>query len=183
MLTIRSRPQPQPQRPIVNTPGSAAPRELVLFRLNRLAVNSGQPLIRYCEGRYGISRREWRLILILGLHGACNSSELAERARLAPAPTSKAVSQLLAKTIVTRSPVPNDRRQVIIALTARGREIFEALYPIVQELNERLLSALAPEERQALDALIGKLEKHVASWMSDVELPKADRRHGHRSAG
>ena len=103
--------------------------------------------------------------------------------RLAPGPTSKAVSQLVAKAIVTRSPVPNDRRQVVIALTERGRKIFDALYPIVHELNERLLSALAPEERQALDDLIGKLEKRVASWMTDVELPKADRRHGHKSAG
>jgi DNA-binding MarR family transcriptional regulator len=167
----------------VTTPGSGAPRELVLFRLNRLAANSGQPLIRYCEGRYGISRREWRLIVILSLQGPCSSSELAERARLLPGPTSKAVSQLVAKAIVTRSPVPNCRRQVVIALTARGREIFDALYPIVQELNERLLSALAPQERQALDDLIGKLEQRVASWMTDVELPKADRRHRHKSTG
>lgn len=167
----------------MTTPGSGAPRELVLFRLNRLAAASGQPLIRYCEGRYGISRREWRLIVILSLQGPCSSSELAERARLPPGPTSKAVSQLVAKAIVTRSPVPNDRRQVVIALTARGRDIFDALYPIVQELNERLLSALAPQERQTLDDLIGKLEERVASWMADVELPKADRRHRHKSAG
>ncbi len=163
--------------------GYEAPRELVLFRLNRLAAKTGQPLIRYCEGRYGISRREWRLIVILSLQGPCRSSELAERARLQPGPTSKAVSQLVAKSIVTRSPVPQDRRQVIIALTTRGREIFDALYPIVQELNERLLAALAPDERQTLDALIGKLEERVAYWMTDVELPKADRRHRHKSMG
>lgn len=164
-------------------PGSEAPRELVLFRLNRLAAKSGQPLIRYCEGRYGISRREWRLIVILSLQGACSSSELAERAQLAPGPTSKAISQLVAKAIVTRSPVPNDRRHVVIALTARGREIFDALYPTVQELNERLLSVLSPQERQALEDLIGKLEQRVASWMADVELPKADRRHRHQGSG
>ncbi|MDV7389706.1 MarR family transcriptional regulator, partial [Arthrospira platensis SPKY1] len=114
----------------------------VLFRLNRLAANSGQPLIRFCKGQYGISRREWRLIVILSLQGPCSSSELAERARLPPGPTSKAVSQLVAKAIVTRNPVPSDRRHVVIALNDRGREIFDALYPIVQALNERLLSAL-----------------------------------------
>lgn len=164
-------------------PSSEAPRELILFRLNRLAANSGQPLSRYCEGRYGISRREWRLIAILGRQGPCSSSELAERARLLPGPTSKAISQLVAKSIVTRSPVPNDRRQVVIALTAHGRDIFDALYPIVQELNERLLSTLAPDERLALEDLIGKLEQRVASWMTDVELPKADRRHRHKRPG
>lgn len=162
---------------------SDAPRELILFRLNRLAANSGQPLNRYCEGRYGISRREWRLIVILSRQGPCSSSELAERARLLPGPTSKAVSQLVAKSLVTRSPVPKDRRHVVIALTARGRDIFDALYPIVQELNERLLSALEPDERTVLENLIGKLEQRVASWMTDVELPKADRRHRNKSTG
>lgn len=161
--------------------GSEAPRELLLFRLNRLAASSGQPLIRYCEGWHGISRREWRLILILSLQGPCSSSALAERARLAPGPTSKAVSQLVAKGIARRDPVPSDRRQVVIALNARGREIFDALHPVVQELNERLLSALTPQERQALDGLIGKLEQRVATWMTDVDLPKADRRHRHRN--
>ena len=162
---------------------SDAPRELILFRLNRLAANSGQPLSRYCEGRYGISRREWRLIVILSRQGPCNSSELAERARLLPGPTSKAVSQLVAKSLVTRSPVPNDRRHVVIALTSRGRDIYDALYPIVQELNERLLSALEPDERKVLEDLIGKLEQRVASWMTDVDLPKADRRHRNKSPG
>lgn len=39
------------------------------------------------------------------------------------------------------------------------------------------------EERQALDDFIGKLEARVASWMADVDLPKAARRHRHRSTG
>jgi DNA-binding MarR family transcriptional regulator len=148
-----------------------------LFRLNRLAAASGQPLIRYCEGGYGISRREWRLIAILGRGGPCGSTELAERARLQPGPTSKAISLLSEKGLVTRNPLPNDRRQVVIQLTASGKEIFEALYPLVQELNERLLSALTDEERRMLDVIVSKLERHVASWMDDTELPKADRRH------
>lgn len=157
-------------------------RELMLFRINRLAATSGQPLIRYCEGRYGISRREWRLIVILSLHGSCGSSELAERARLQPGTTSKAVSQLTEKGLVTRSLVPNDRRQVIIARTSRGKEIFDALYPVVQDLNERLLSALTDEERQFLELIISKLEERVGSWMSDTDLPKADRRHRQHGA-
>ena len=157
-------------------------RELFLFRLNRLAALSGQPLIRYCEGQYGISRREWRLIVILSQQGPSHSSDLADRARLPPGPTSKAVSLLAEKGLITRTPVPMDRRRVVIALTPRGHEIFNALYPVVQGLNECLLSPLSPEERRQLDLLVSKLECHVVSWMSDVQLPKADRRHKHRAS-
>ena len=162
-------------------PSSETTREVILFRLNRLAAASGQPLIRYCEGQYGISRREWRLIAILGRSGPCGSSQLAERARLQPGPTSKAISQLLEKGLATRNPVPNDRRQVVIGLTPSGSEIFDALYPVVQQLNERLLSALTDEERRMLEVIVSKLERHVSSWVDDIELPKANRRHGHHN--
>jgi DNA-binding MarR family transcriptional regulator len=168
----------------VAPPHEEAARELILFRLNRLASASGQPLIRYCEGRFAISRREWRLIAILGRSGACGSTELSERASLQPGPTSKALSLLCDKGLVTRHALPNDRRHVLIELTPPGQEIFDALHPLVLALNERLLSALSDDERRMLDAIVTKLERHVASWMDDTELPKADRRHRHRgSAG
>jgi DNA-binding MarR family transcriptional regulator len=109
---------------------------------------------------------------------------LAERASLQPGPTSKALSLLCEKGLVTRNALPNDRRHVLIELTQPGQEIFDALHPLVLALNERLLSALSDDERRMLDAIVIKLERHVASWMDDTELPKADRRHRHRgSAG
>ena len=46
-----------------------------------------------------------------------------------------------------------------------------------------LLRRAREGDAQALDDLIGKLEARVASWMTDVELPKADRRHRHKSTG
>lgn len=46
-----------------------------------------------------------------------------------------------------------------------------------------VLSDLTPAERQALDSLIGKLERCVATWMTDVELLKANRRHGRERTG
>lgn len=165
--------------PLVDTPR----RELMLFRLNRLAATSGQPLIRYCEGRYGISRREWRLIVVLSLRGPTSSSELAKRAGLQPGPTSRAISMLTEKGLAARTLQPNDRRKVTIQLTPRGKEIFDALYPVVQDLNERLLSALTDDERRVLELLVSKLQERVATWVTDIELPKADRRHGHRGAG
>lgn len=164
-------------------PADTTRRELMLFRLNRLAAASGQPLVRYCEGRYGISRREWRLIAVLSLRGPTSSSELARRAGLQPGPTSRTISMLTDKGLAARTLLPNDRRKVTIELTPRGREIFEALYPLVQDLNERLLSALSDEERRMLELLVSKLQERVATWVTDIELPKADRRHGRRGAG
>ena len=42
--------------------------DLLNYRLLRLYAQSGAPVIRLLEGRYGISRREWRLLALLAAH-------------------------------------------------------------------------------------------------------------------
>jgi DNA-binding MarR family transcriptional regulator len=151
------------------------PKDLFLFRLNKLASITGQPLIRLCEGRYGITRREWRLIVTLSREGALLSSQLAEQARIEPARTSRAVTLLAEKGLVTRVPRAHDRRYVDIQLTDRGRGIFESLYPAVVEMNTKLLSGLAEAEQANLDRLFAALEHRASSLMQEPGLPKADR--------
>ncbi|TFY97410.1 MarR family winged helix-turn-helix transcriptional regulator [Ramlibacter rhizophilus] len=149
--------------------------DLFLFRLHRMAALAGQPLVRLCEGRHGITRREWRLILTLGLGGPMLSTQLAERARIEPARTSRAVTVLAEKGLVVRAPRPNDRRRVEIRLTERGRAIFDELHPTVLALDERLLGVFSPQQRQDFQALFDQLEAHLGSWRADLALPKANR--------
>ena len=40
----------------------AALDDLLLYRLSRLLSVGGSMVIRLCEGRFGITRREWRVI-------------------------------------------------------------------------------------------------------------------------
>src|SRR5688572_29732596 len=92
-------------------------KDLFLFRLNRLAATAGRPLIRLCEGQFGITRREWRLIVILAQDGPQLSTALAHRASIEPARTSRAITVLVEKGLARRAPRPSDRRFVEIVLT------------------------------------------------------------------
>ena len=56
--------------------------DLLLYRLYRLLAVASEPVTRLCEGVHGITRREWRLVALLGQHGAQRSAHLAERALL-----------------------------------------------------------------------------------------------------
>ncbi len=164
---------------MAHTPTSS---DLLMFRLNKLASLTGQPLIRICEGRYGITRREWRMIMTLGRDGPLLSGELAQRARIEPARTSRAVTLLVDKGLAIRTPRANDRRYVTIGLTGDGRAIFDALYPVVQQLNASLMAVFTAQEQAQFDALLSRLEQRAGTWMADAELPKADRRR-HGGAG
>jgi DNA-binding MarR family transcriptional regulator len=164
--------------------GSAllAPRsldDLFLFRLSRLLSVGGTPVVRLCEGRYGITRREWRLILALAHDGPMLSSTLADRVHLLRGPTSKAVTEMVAKGLAHRRPRPSDRRRVEIGLTEAGRAIFDSLFPVAVEVNQDLLSVLSAGEVKALDSMMVRLQAQADRTLAGAVLPKADRRRGH----
>lgn len=150
--------------------------DLFLYRLTRLMAVAGAPVIRLCEGRHGITRREWRLIVALAMEGPRLSSELADRVHLDRGRTSKTVSLLAAKGLVTRQVRPHDRRQVEVALTPAGDAIYRSLFPEVADLNRSLLSVLEGEDLARLDELLHRLQAQAEARLSQADLPKADRR-------
>lgn len=155
--------------------------DLLLYRLSRLVAVGGSMVIRLCEGRFGITRREWRVIARLALEQDLLSSELAERIQLDRARTSRAVTSLVAKQLVRREAGTADRRQARLALTQRGRALHASLFPLVCDINRSLLSALSAPEVEQLERVLGTLQDRAEAMLQAAELPKADRRRGARA--
>jgi DNA-binding MarR family transcriptional regulator len=154
--------------------------DVLLYRLSRLLATAGSMVIRLCEGRYGITRREWRVLALLAQEEGLLSPQLAERAQLDRARTSKAITSLVAKKLLHRQVGPGDRRQAMLALTHEGRQLYQALFPEVVEINRDLLAALGAAEVTRLDAMFDQLQSRAEAMVSRAELPKADRRRGGR---
>lgn len=165
-----------PTRSRLSAPQSL--NDVLLYRLSRLLSSAGSRVIRLCEGRFGITRREWRLLALLAGEESLLSSELAERAQLDRPRTSKAITSLVAKQLLQRQPGPADRRQAALALSPSGRALYATLYPLVLEINRELLAPLQELEVEQLDALLERLQQRADSVVVDADLPKADRRRG-----
>jgi DNA-binding MarR family transcriptional regulator len=156
--------------------------DLLLYRLSRLLGTAGGMVIRLCEGRFGITRREWRILALLAQEDGLLSSQLAGRAQLDRARTSKAVSSLAAKQMLRREPRAGDRRQAGLFLTPAGRATYEALFPLVQDIHHQLLAGMAVADVAGLDAALDALQRRADILVAQAELPKADRRRGTRQA-
>ena len=155
--------------------------DLLLYRLSRLLAVAGSMVIRLCEGRFGITRREWRVIARLAREPELLSSELAERIQLDRARTSRAITSLVAKKLVRREAGAADRRQARVALTPAGRALYEQLFPLVCEINRGLLAPLSAADVQQLDASLALMQRRADALVLAAELPKADRRRGGRA--
>ena len=157
--------------------------DLLLYRLNRVVSTAGTMVMRLCEGRYGITRREWRALAWLGREDGVLSSLLAERIQLDRTRTSRAVTSLQAKGLLHRRSGEADRREVRLTLSVAGRALYDELMPQVRAINRELLSVLRPAEAQGLDAALGRLQQRAERLAAQSPWPKADRRRGGRGLG
>lgn len=150
--------------------------DLLLYRLSRLLATGGSTVIRLCEGQLGITWREWRLIASLRPGVSLLSSELALHAQLDRARTSRAISTLVAKGLINRQIVPSDQRKATVTLTDKGRRMYEFFFPIVTELNQRLLQGLGGETLQILDNALTHIQMQAVKLQNEAGQPKANRR-------
>lgn len=157
--------------------------DLFLYRISRLLATAGAPVVRVCEGEFGITRREWRIVALLAETEGILSSDLAVRAQLDRARTSRAVTGLVTKKLVSRTPRPGDRRAVTLALTVAGRALFDALFPRAAAINVAALSMLDAAEVELLDKVLATLQARADAMALQRDAhagPRADRHRGGR---
>lgn len=153
--------------------------DMLLYRINHLRAVGGGMVLRYCEGKFGVTRREWVLLALLAATGPIHSSELAARARLPKSATSKAVVALDRKGLITRSARRGDRRYAQLALTPAGEALYARILPVVDGINRQLLEPLSDREVAVLDGLLARMQQRANEMAQALpELPAADRRHG-----
>ncbi len=86
----------------------------------------------------------------LELAGAMSPRELADTERVRPPTMTKIVAKLEARGLVQRSPHPTDGRQVVLAATAKGRELLRQIERARDEWLTQRLAELTAAERDVL---------------------------------
>lgn len=140
--------------------------DLLLYRLHRIQGTAGRLVVQLCESEFGITRREWRVLSVLNEHEGVLSSVLAEHALLDRARTSRALTSLEAKKLITRQPRPSDRREVHVFLTDEGRRVYAQILPRVMAINRELVSSLSALQRQQLDEVVNALQAQAGRMLA-----------------
>ncbi|MBK0392701.1 MarR family winged helix-turn-helix transcriptional regulator [Ramlibacter algicola] len=154
--------------------------DLVNYRIKQLQVLGGAPALRICEGQFGLARQEWRLLAALVEHGTSSPTALAENVLMERARASRTLASLVEKHLVTRSADSGDGRRATVCATAEGRLLYARLFPLLTEVNVRLLSVLEDGELQVFEHCLDKLTANARQVLRNLpaDAPKADRRSG-----
>lgn len=154
--------------------------DLLNYQLKRLFNIGGAPAVRLCEGRYGISRSQWRLIAALTEDGPMSPSRLCERTYWEQARVSKLLTEIMGKGLVERIEDDGDRRRATVRVSAAGRKLYAELFPQLAAINRRIMAALDESEALVLEECLRKLTERAQAIYDEgggVDV-RADRRHG-----
>jgi DNA-binding MarR family transcriptional regulator len=137
------------------------------YRLSVLSNRISQDIARLYAARFDLTVTEWRLLAVLGRSPGLSASELAERTAMDKVAVSRAVTSLLASGRLRRRVHGGDRRRSILALSARGYQVYDQVVPLALDVERRLLAQFSAEERVALQVVLDRLEKAELSVSDD----------------
>ena len=136
--------------------------KFVPFRLNRLAAEVSAELSSEYRERYGLDIPEWRILATLGFRDdPCTAQYIAYCTRTHKSTISRAVAHLLEQKIIERVENEDDRRELALQLTRKGRTIYEELIPKLLHKEQDILSCLTAVERKELSNALDKIEKRL----------------------
>ena len=93
---------------------------------------------------------QFRTLVILSNQGPMNLATLAGLLDVQPSATGRMVDRLVGAGLIDRLPHPTSRRELLAALTKRGREVVRRVTAHRRDEIARIVEAMPPAERRGL---------------------------------
>jgi DNA-binding MarR family transcriptional regulator len=128
-------------------------------KLSSLLLESGVP----------IGEREWRVISVLGSYGGLTNGHVADLLKTDAATVTRAVKVLKKQGFVDSKFSKRDRRKQLIYLTQTGADFHDQITPKRIETGELIESCFSYEEKEQLQHLLNKLDRHLHHLENEQE--------------
>ena len=149
-----------PERPASRapTPEDARLAGMLLSLLPRIGKIAGQ--VAHERGAITLERARimWQLV-----ESPRRSGEIAQRCVLTPASVSELVDSLERDGYVRRSEDRNDRRVVVVEITARGKREIERVGELMTAPVAKILASLSADKRTRIAAALADLQEAFAN--------------------
>jgi DNA-binding MarR family transcriptional regulator len=142
--------------------------EFLPYRLNVVANLVSQALSRIYSERYGIGVPEWRVLVTLGQYGVMTAKQIGAHTHMHKTKVSRAVAELERRKLIARRANRADLREAFLSLAAPGRAMYEDLAPSALAFAARLIEALDPADRAALDRALRQLSERSAALVAEM---------------
>ena len=138
---------------------ATAPPSLTALTTYLLSLSGKAARQRMADRLAARGLRLWHMAVLASLDdfGPHAQRDLCLRLGLDPSDLAKAVDQFAGLGHVERTPDPDDRRRVRVAITAAGRRLLKDLQRDARRIDDEVFAALSAAERKTLHSLLTTL--------------------------
>jgi DNA-binding MarR family transcriptional regulator len=162
---VRDGSEQQPTQEILRHWREAVPED----RLAHLVKDATRALVRALQMRlveHGVSFGHWTFLRILWEHDGLTQRELSVHAGVMEPTTFSALKAMEQLGYITRRQMPDNRKNIYVFLTAKGRALKGKLVPLAEEVNRVAVTGISPADiarsREILIAIIENLARDEA---------------------
>ena len=138
-------------------------------RLAHLVKDATRALVRALQMRlveHGVTFGHWTFLRILWEHEGLTQRSLSEEAGVMEPTTFSALKAMERIGYVTRRQMPDNRKNVYVFLTPKGRALKAKLVPLAEDVNRVAVTGISPADiarsREILLAIIENLARDEA---------------------
>lgn len=141
-------------RDVLNGRQTMQAKEMAGHLIRRLHQHSTQVFAaRTKEAGFEITPVQFAALDAINDHPGIDQAGVAERIAYDRATIGEVINRLVAKGLVERAVNDTDRRARVLRLTVNGVETFQALLPVVRDLQAAILANLSAKDRVAFLSL------------------------------
>lgn len=131
------------------------------YQISVLAETISQSIASVYESRYGLMRDDWRVLVALNQEKKMRATDIAHHANLDKMQVSRAIARLEEKQLLERTVDEQDKRNLIISVTPKGRSVYQDIAPSMQARNQFLLEGLEKTEQEQFKTILKSIHNRA----------------------
>ncbi len=129
-----------------------------------LLANCQEKEVRLAEV-HNLTQAEFRCLRLFGRDENLNNKHIAERMKLSPSRLTRIIDGLVKKEYINREIDPNDRRNMRVNLSKRGKQLVQQLNKAYVNIHNEILQDIDVSQHEALITAMDHLLSALENWL------------------
>jgi DNA-binding MarR family transcriptional regulator len=118
---------------------------------------------------HNLTQAEFRCLRLFGTDESVNNKSIAERMNLSPSRLTRIIDGLVEKEYIVREIDPNDRRNMRVMLSRRGKHLVNQLNKAYVQIHHEILQDIDASQHAPLITAMQHLLEALENWLKKPE--------------
>ena len=115
--------------------------------------------------KHNLFEAEFRCLRLMSSEENQNNKEIAEKMNLSPSRITRIMDGLVKKGYMVREIDNTDRRNMILSLSKKGKNLTTRLNNAFIEIHQEILNEIDEKQHDSLIIAMGNLDKAIENWL------------------